>query len=275
MRYRPKTQEEIQRENMETLRQMRPLDDDLMRMIFRDNLPLAQLVLRIITGIDDLELVSEKTQHDLKRLVGARSICLDVFGRDSEGRLYDMEIQRDDSGADPHRARYHSAAIDIEFLDKASDFASLPDAYVIFITERDIFGGGKALYRIDRMNRDMDTPFSDGEHIIYVNGAYYRAGDTSDIAKLMHDFRCSDYNDMNFELMAQSVRYYKEETKGVVSVSRLMEARIEAERKYTILGLAEKMIESREMTLDKIANLTGLTLEEVKELAEELKVSVT
>lgn len=75
--------------------------------------------------------------------------------------------------------------------------------------------------------------------------------------------------------MAQSVRYYKEETKGVVSVSRLMEARLEAERKYTILGLAEKMIESREMTLDKIANLTGLTLEEVKELAEELKVSVT
>ena len=177
--------------------------------------------------------------------------------------------------ADPHRARYHSAAIDIEFLDKASDFASLPDAYVIFITERDIFGGGKALYRIDRMNRDMDTPFSDGEHIIYVNVAYYRAGDTSDIAKLMHDFRCSDYNDMNFELMAQSVRYYKEETKGVVSVSRLMEARLEAERKYTILGLAEKMIESGEMTLDKIANLTGLTLEEVKELAEELKISVT
>ena len=29
------------------------------------------------------------------------------------------------------------------------------------------------------------------------------------------------------------------------------------------------------MTLDKIANLTGLTLEEVKELAEELKISVT
>lgn len=173
--------------------------------------------------------------------------------------------------ADPHRARYHSAAIDIEFLDKASDFASLPDAYVIFITERDIFGGGKALYRIDRMNRDMDMPFSDGEHIIYVNGAYYRAGDTSDIAKLMHDFRCSDYNDMNFELMAQSVRYYKEETKGVVNMSKLMENRLK-ERSYEIAAM---LIEEGYMPLDKIAHCTRLTLEEVKELAEELKVSVT
>lgn len=54
-----------------------------------------------------------------------------------------------------------------------------------------------------------------------------------------------------------------------------MEARLEAERKYTIWGLAEKMIERGEMTLNKIAKLTGLTLEEVKELAEDLKVSVT
>lgn len=76
---------------------------------------------------------------------------------------------------------------------------------------------------------------------------------------------------MNFELMAQSVRYYREETKGAVSVSRIMEARLEAERKYTFLGFAEKLIEGREMALDKITNLTGLTLEEVEELAEEIK----
>lgn len=268
MRYRPKTKEEIQRENMETLRQMTPLDDDLMRMMFRDNLPLAQLVLRIITGIEDLELVSEKTQYDLKRLVGARSICLDVFGRDSKGRLYDLEIQRDDSGADPHRARYHSAAMDIEFLDKAKDFVALPDSYVIFITERDIFGGKKALYRIDRVNRDMDMPFYDGEHIIYVNGAYDSAGDTSDIARLMHDFRCNDYNDMNFELMAQSVRYYKEETKGVVNMSRLMENRIK-EHSYQIAAM---LIELGKNTYDDIVACTGLTLEEVEELAEEIKM---
>lgn len=173
--------------------------------------------------------------------------------------------------ADAHRARYHSAAIDIEFLDKASDFASLPDAYVIFITERDIFGGGKALYRIDRMNRDMDMPFSDGEHIIYVNGAYYRAGDTSDIAKLMHDFRCSDYNDMNFELMAQSVRYYKEETKGVVNMSRLMENRIKEDR----YAIAAMLIEEGGVPLEKIARCTGFTLEEIEKLAEEIKMDTT
>ncbi len=62
-----------------------------MRELFRNDLPLAQLVLRIITGIEDLELTSQETQYDLKRLLGSRSICLDVFGTDSMGRQFDLE----------------------------------------------------------------------------------------------------------------------------------------------------------------------------------------
>ena len=35
-----------------------------MQELFRNDLPLAQLVLRIITGIEDLELTSQETQYD-------------------------------------------------------------------------------------------------------------------------------------------------------------------------------------------------------------------
>ena len=58
-------------EDLARLRGFRPIDDTFMRCLFRDNLPLAQLVLRIITGIEDLRLTKEETQMDLKRLVGA------------------------------------------------------------------------------------------------------------------------------------------------------------------------------------------------------------
>ncbi len=88
------------------LRQLRPIDDTLMRLLFKDQLELAQQVLRIITGIDDLVLLGEETQKDLHRLVGARSVCLDVYGEDSQGRRYDPEVQRATSGAQPRRARY-------------------------------------------------------------------------------------------------------------------------------------------------------------------------
>ena len=41
-------------EDLAKLRGLRPIDDDFMRCIFRDNEPLAQLVLRIVLQKDDL-----------------------------------------------------------------------------------------------------------------------------------------------------------------------------------------------------------------------------
>ena len=77
------TPEQQLQESLTQLKNYRPLDDDFMRELFRNNWALAELVLRIITGIKDLTLIQQETQYDLKRLVGAKSICLDVFGKDS------------------------------------------------------------------------------------------------------------------------------------------------------------------------------------------------
>ena len=266
-----KTKEQRHEENLRTLKAFRPMDDDFMRELFRNDLPLAQMVLRIITGIDDLVLISEETQYDLKRLVGARSICLDVIGKDSAGRIYDLEIQRADSGADPYRARYHSAAIDIENLDKNQKFSDLPDTYVIFITENDIFGKGKEVYRIERINTDICEPFNDGEHIIYVNGAY--EGDT-EIGWLMHDFRCSDADDMHYELLAEKTRYYKMDPKGVSNMCKLMEDRLAENEKMNSIKIALNLLNLKELSYEKISTATGLTLEAVKELAEENNIVI-
>ena len=142
---------------------------------FRNNVPLAEMVLRIITGKNDLQLVSCETQAtELKRVTGAKSILLDAYGTDSMGKKYDIEVQRADIGADPHRARYHSSMMDIENLDAGEDFSSLPDTYVIFITENDYFGENQPLYPVQNIITTTGKPFNDGTHIIYVNGEYRR-----------------------------------------------------------------------------------------------------
>ena len=111
--------------DLQRLRGLRPIDDDFMRCLFKDNIPLAELVLRIITGKPDLVITDCQTQKDMKRLAGARSICLDAYGADSSGKKYDMEVQRADKGADPHRARYHSSVMDVENLDAGQDRKSV------------------------------------------------------------------------------------------------------------------------------------------------------
>lgn len=207
-------------EDLQRLRAFSPMDDDFMRCLFKDNIPLVELVLRIITDKQDLVITNCQIQKDMKRLAGARSICLDAYGTDSSGKKYDLEIQREDKGADPHRARYHASVMDIENLDAGQEFKELPDTYIIFITEKDFYGKGEPVYPIERMNLATGEPFADGEHILYVNGEY--RGE-SDLGKLMHDFRCTDADDMNFELLAERTRYLKENPKGVSEMCKAIE----------------------------------------------------
>ena len=259
--------EEEHQQNLEQLANYRPLDDDFMRELFRNNLELAQFVLRIIIDKPDLKLTKEETQYDLQHLFGERSITLDLFGVDDSNQQYDIEIQRSDEGADPHRARYHSSAMDVDNLKSKQQFNKLPNTYVIFFTENDIFGKGKAVYPIERMNLATGEPFNDGEHILYINGAYDNEEDTSDLAKLIHDFRCSKAEDMLLKPLADRTRYFKETPEGVEYMCKAMEQRIIDEK----VRFAVRLLQRGKDTIEEIAELTNLTLDEVREIQEQLK----
>ena len=249
-------------EDLQRLRLLRPIDDDFMRCLFKDNIPLAEFVLRIITDKPDLIITECETQKDMKRLAGARSICLDAYGTDLVGKKYDLEVQRQDKGADPHRARYHSSIMDIENLHSGQEFKELPDTYTIYIIEKDFYGQGKAVYPIERINLATGKSFEDGEHILYVNGEY--RGDSA-IGKLMHDFNCTKADDMNFELMANRTRYLKENPKGVSEMCKIMEdMRIES-----LKEVALRMLAAGKYALEEIASISGLSLDEVKKLKAE------
>lgn len=230
-----------------------------MRGLFKENLPLAQLVLRIITGKPDLTLTKCETQADLKRVTGARSICLDAYATDSTGKKYDLEVQRSDNGADPHRARYHSSVMDVENLDEKQDYRELPDTYVIFITEKDYYKAGKPVYVIQNMNLTLSQPFDDGAHILYVNGEYR---DDSDIGRLMHDFNCTNASDMNFTLLAERTRYLKETSKGVSEMCKVMEELRDASYAE---GMEDGKLEQARVMALKLW-MKGETIEEIADL---------
>ena len=203
-----------------------------------------------------------ETQKDMKRLAGARSICLDAYGTDSVGKKYDLEVQRQDKGADPHRARYHSSVMDIENLHSGQEFKELPDTYTIFIIEKDFYGQGEAVYPIERVNIATGKSFEDGEHILYVNGEYRG---NSAMGKLMHDFNCTKADDMNFELIANRTRYLKENPKGVNEMCKIMEDM----RSESLKEVALRMLIAGKYALEEIADISGLSLDEVKKLKTE------
>ena len=264
------TEEQWHEKYLQTLENYRPIDDDFFTKLFQDNIPLAEKVLRIITDVKDLHLTSIKTQETLKKLAGSRSVRFDAFGHDNLNREFDIEVQRTDSGASPKRARYHSSSIDTNYLKAGQDFDVLPTTYVIFITENDIFGKNELIYRFDRMDKKLGLSFDDEAHIIYVNGAYNNPNDTSELAKLVHDFRCSNADEMYTQLLAERTRYFKETPEGVSEMCKAMEemqktARAEG-KKEGILETLVSLVKDGILTLAEAAGRYNVTVPEFEAL---------
>ena len=268
------TEEQWHEKYLQTLENYRPIDDDFFTKLFQDNIPLAEKVLRIITDVKDLHLTSIKTQETLKKLAGSRSVRFDAFGHDNLNREFDIEVQRADSGASPKRARYHSSSIDTNYLKAGQDFDVLPTTYVIFITENDIFGKNELIYRFDRMDKKLGLSFDDEAHIIYVNGAYNNPNDTSELAKLVHDFRCSNADEMYTQLLAERTRYFKETPEGVSEMCKAMEemqktARAEGRaegKKEGILETLVSLVKDGILTLAEAAGRYNVTVPEFEAL---------
>ena len=91
-----------------------PIDDECMKVIFKNNNPLAEYVLRIILNRSDLIVEKCEVKYELDDF-GSHRVFLDVFARDNEGKPYSVEIRRIDSGVFAKRARYHLAALDISY----------------------------------------------------------------------------------------------------------------------------------------------------------------
>jgi len=238
-----------------------------MRELFRNDIPLTEYVLRIITGINDLKIIKSETQFDLHSLAGSRSLRLDVLGTDSKGKQINLEVQRADAGAAPKRVRYHSSALDVEFLKSGADFSKLPETYVIFITEKDVKGKGKLIYQYEWREED-GTKLEDDAHIIFVNAEYDKEDDTSELAKLMHDFRCSQYKDMLIKPLADKTRLLKETPEGVATMCKAIEENNKRILKNKEIEIAINLLHMGKLSNNEIAEATKLTIEEVEELAK-------
>ena len=205
MDFEKKHQEDLQR-----LRGFRLLDDDFMTKVFED---ISCALIKVI------RVLEAHSQRGIKNLQG-RSVKLDILAVDSHNRVFNVEVQRSDRGAGAKRARYNSALIDANVTEPGDQYEDLNETFVIFITENDVMKAGLPIYHIDRVVRETGKLFEDEEHIIYVNS---QIKDETKLGRLMHDFSCTDAKDMYNKVLADRVRYFKEDERGVEIMCREME----------------------------------------------------
>ena len=219
-------------ETYKKIEEFRLLDDTFMSKVFDGRKDETALLLQIILDDPDIKVISVHVQVEIKNLQG-RSIRLDIRAKNSKGKIFAVEVQRQDAGAKPKRARYISGIVDANELKASQDFDKLPETYVIFITEHDVLGDGKPIYHIDRIIKETGKPFDDMAHIIYVNG---ENKSRTRLGKLMQDFQCTEAKDMNYKILADRVRYFKETQKGRDTMCAIVEEYANEQSKEAILN---------------------------------------
>lgn len=180
--------------------------------------------------------------------------------------------------------------LDSHTLKKNDSWDILPNLYIIFILEDDMFGKGEAVYKINKTIDIKDEDgnylnFDDGCNIMYVNGAYRG---NNPLGKLMHDFEEKNADKMYYDILADKVRYHKQDLKGVQMVSKIVQEYgderaaealkigiqqgIQQGTQQKAIETAINFIKMNVLSAEQISQGTGLPLGQVLELQKNTPV---
>lgn len=160
----------------------------------------------------DLVVTSVKTQYSISKITShdARlDVLAEITAVGSDNRLVNIEIQRRNTVDHSRRTRFYGAMIDSEYLQKGSDYNELPDVYIFYISETDIWNGGKVAYEVNKTLNEQ--PYDDGIHTVYINAA---VNDGSAIASLMQYFKSCDPKDDSQGELSKRVQLLKSDKEG-------------------------------------------------------------
>ena len=117
------------------------LSDDSLFTICMRNREFCRAALSIILETDFVDIRYQRVQSYYQNLPDLKSARLDVYATAADGTVYNVEMQKLNSDNMPKRSRFYQGVLDLSSLasGKTSKYKNLPDSYVIFITEFDVF----------------------------------------------------------------------------------------------------------------------------------------
>ena len=133
------------------------LMDDFLFDVATVDLETCKIIIELSLGIKIREIQWKEGQKVIHNIPGNRGIRMDFYVEDSEGRVFDVEMQKRNEGNIPKRTRFYQALIDAPMLKSGErGFDNLKPAYIIVICGFDQYGLGK--YRYTFENRCIEIP---------------------------------------------------------------------------------------------------------------------
>ena len=165
-------------------------DDFMFCKLLQNNPDISQEIVELVTGKKIGGIVTNEKQHPIEITANGRGVRLDVFLKDDENTVYNIEMQTTNRGNIPKRARYYQSMIDVELIERGAMYSNLNTSYVIFFMLQDPFGEGAPIYTFEnRCYEEPELALGDGTKKIFVNANGVRDIMNSEVKSLL-DYMC-------------------------------------------------------------------------------------
>ena len=177
---------------MKSYEELRYSDDFMFGKVMEDP-ELCREVLECLLQRPVGEVMAVQTRKEFKYTADGKPIRLDVYNEDSNGEIYDAEMENlnhktVDSHQLPKRSRFYQGSIDIDYMNKGNSYKKLPESNVLFICTFDPFKKGLSKYTFrERCDEDLEIALEDGTQKIFYN-CTYKGDDLSDELRRFYDY---------------------------------------------------------------------------------------
>ena len=252
-------------ELLKQIQAMNLFDDIFTSVVFKDEGACLHLVRQLMQN-PKLNIVAFRTQDAIPMLI-SKSPRLDITAEDDKGTLYEIEIQRLEEPAPARRVRYYSSVMDSELLRKGVSYDKLPEVYLFYLSQKDIWQKGQTVYKLEQSLRFGDElmPYENGLHTLYVNAAI---DDGSNIAKLMQYLKTAKAGDTSQGALSAHVNYLKSPEGGRAKMGEFEKYFTEKGREEERKDTALEMLKDGEK-LPKIIKYSKLTEADILSLAKQ------
>lgn len=267
------------------------IQDNFLFQKVMQNRRICKHLIEKILGIRIEKITFPESEKSVENRYDSKSIRLDVYVHDENGRVYDIEMQctNGSEGELPKRTRYYQGMIDMDELKKGQYYTELKESFIIFICTFDPFGENLPMYTFrHRCIEKEGLELGDLATKIFLNAKGKSDTIDPDIAAFLRYVDGKAAEGAFTEAISQEVARIKEHAETRQEYMTLMMALQESKREGHAEGVKEGIEIGAEkkgrtviltmlkhhMSIDNIAVMTDSPIPYVKEVAREAGYSV-
>ncbi len=251
-------------------------DDFMFCKILELHPELCRELLELILGRSVGELALVNRQKPVEATPDGHGVRFDVYVKDGEKTIYDVEMQNANVDSIPKRSRYSQSMIDMDQFERGAKYSELCQSYVIFICRFNLFPK-IGLHKYTFLNLCKEKPqveLGDGTEKIYLC-AKGTAEDVSENMKAFLQFIATGNSESRFteklKSAVETAKYQNQWRRDYMNLLELNAIEREEGRKEGALHILCSLADEGILSIEEAAKRANMSAAEFQEKMTEEK----